>query len=167
MLRKTKIAKKKKQKPKNFIWHFPESALPPTTMPRDEKHFCDPDWRNISTHPPFACSGFWSPTLASITPTPMCLNPLLTPFFFRFPFSQPKACPREPPDFFCPRWTLASRARISEMSLGTRSPVDLLRDILEDLGAAPQPRWGRPLLEKMLTSVRVYLLSGWGRERMR
>lgn len=112
------------------------------------KTFCNPDLSNILTHPPFACSWSWNPTLASIAPTPMCLNPLLMLFFFRFPFSQPNACPREPPDFFCPRWALASRAKISEMSLGTRSPVDLLRDILEDLEATPQPRWVRPLFGK-------------------
>lgn len=139
------------------------------------KTLCNPDLSNILTHPPFACSWFWNPTLASITPTPMCLNPLLMLFFFRFPFSQPNAWPREPPDFFCPRWALASRAKISEMSLGTRSPVDLLRDILEDLGATPQPRWVRPLVGKMLTLVRACILpvrqhpgpEGWVRERMR
>lgn len=139
------------------------------------KTFCNLDLSNILTHPPFACSWFWNPTFASITLTPMWLKPLLMLFFFRFPFSQPNAWPREPADFFCPRWALASRAKISEMSLGTRSPVDLLRDILEDLGATPQSGWVRPPLGKMLASVRVCILpvrqhpgpEGWVRERMR
>lgn len=58
-------------------------------------------------------------------------------FFLRLPFNQLKACPRELPGFLCPRWALASRAKISVMSRGTRSPVDLLRDIAEVLGAKP------------------------------
>lgn len=132
---------------KRLIEQFHESALPPTTTPQDE-NLCNPDWSHILTHPPFACSWFWNPTLASIPPTPVCLIPLLMLFFFRFPFNQPNACPRELPDFFCPRWALASRAKISEMSLGTRSPVDLLRDILEDLGATPQPGWACPCVGK-------------------
>lgn len=134
------------------------------------KTFCNPDSSNILTHPPFAWSWFRKPTFASMYP-----DPLLMLFFLRFPFIQPNAWPREPPDFFCPRWALASRARISEMSLGTRSPVDLLRDILEDLGATPQPRRVRPLLGGTVTSLTVAIppvcqhrgAEGWARERMR
>lgn len=167
--------KKNKISKKNTIFTISMSQHGHQQQHRRMKTFCNPGLSNVLTHPPFACSWFWSPTLASIPPTPMCLNPLLMLFFFRFPFSQPNACPREPPAFFCPRWVLASRAKISEMSLGTRSPVDLLRDILEDVGATPQPRWVCPLLGKMLTSAGVCILpvrqhpgpEGWVREKMR
>ena len=80
---------------------------------------------------PFAGSWFWSPSLASVTPVTVRLSPLLTVFFLRLPFNQLKACPRELPGFLLPRWALACLANISVTSLGTRSPVDLLRDILE------------------------------------
>lgn len=76
-------------------------------------------------------------------------------FFFRLPFNQLNACPRELPGFFCPRWALASRAKISVMSLGTRSPVDLLRDILEVWGAKPPPKKVRLLSS---TSYRIWNL---------
>lgn len=109
----------------------------------------------MMTHSPFAGSWFWSPILASIPTRPVCFSPLVTLFFFRLPFNQLNACPRELPGFFCPRWALASRAKISVMSLGTRSPVDLLRDILEVLGAKPPP-WSVCLLSE--TNHRIWNL---------
>lgn len=110
------------------------------------------------THSPFAGSWFWSPILASIPTIPVCFSPLVTLFFFRLPFNQLNACPRELPGFFCPRWALASRAKISVMSLGTRSPVDLLRDILEVLGAKSPP-WSVCLLLQLITGSEISLLS--------
>ena len=83
-------------------------------------------------------------------------------FFLRLPFNQLKACPSELPGFFCPRWALASRAKISVMSLGTRSPVDLLRDIMEVLGA--KARYLHPDQCVFFTSQRIRnlpALQGW------
>lgn len=79
----------------------------------------------------FAESGFWGPTFATLAAAPVLFTPLSLFFFFLLPFIQLKACPRELPGFFFPRCALASLASISVMSLGTRSPVDLLRDIVE------------------------------------
>lgn len=101
---------------------------------------------NTLDHSPFAGSWLWGPVLTSTPPTPLCLSPLPMLFFLRPPFNQLKACPSELPGFLCPRWALASRAKISVMSRGTRSPVDLLRDIAEVLRAKPPARLTRPLM---------------------
>lgn len=54
---------------------------------------------------------------------------LLTLLLCLLPFNQLSALPREVPRFFLPLLTLLWRASTSVMSLGTKSPMELLLDI--------------------------------------
>jgi len=82
---------------------------------------------------------------------PILVCPLLRLLLRLLPLNQLKARPKDEPRFFL----LACRARISVMSLGTRSPVELLLDILRPMTTDLWPNCSRIPLKTPASKSKV------------